>query len=210
LGRLAFLRNDQDRAAHLWEASLRSAHSCGDQAISGWALVGLGDVALCRGSYEEAIEHFERARTQFEKLDQKIDLALALQRLASVFAGRGEYSRANALSFQSLALYREVGYTTGVFQVLVLFARQDLERQEFERGVKLLAGVHELANRSGGEPSLITQIQDIVSGAQSQCRQDRFNLLWRVGKTLSIDELVQIARERDAPVTLELVRQAEQ
>jgi hypothetical protein len=167
-------------------------------------------VALILGLYDEATEHFERARNQFEKLGQKIDLALALERLASVYADRGECSRANALSFQSLALYREVGYTTGIFQILLRFARQDLERQENERGVKILAGVRAHTTDSNTEPGLVRDMEEVVSVARTRCDQERFDALWRIGATLSTEELMELARERDAPVLLGLARQAEQ
>lgn len=210
LGKLALLRNDQDQAVGFLEGSLHSAQACGDRATAAWALIGLGDIALVRGFPDEALEYYGRARAQFEELGQKIDVALTLERLARVFSGRGEYSQANSLSFQSLVLYREVGYIPGVLQILVLLARQDLDRREVDRGVRILAGVQGVAEGSLAEPSLLTRIEDTLVVARSQCDEERFDALWRVGKTLSIDELVQMARERDAPVTLGLARQAEQ
>lgn len=209
LGKLAHLSADHDGAEHLLGSSLRFSQARKDWSTAAYALCGLGDIALSRECYDEAMEYYERAKSYFEALGQKIDIAFTLDRLARLSSLRGEEAQAYLNACRALALYREVDYTPGVLKVLLLLADRELKRGEAKRGIKLLAGVRARANESVSEPGLDTRIRKLLSAAQSQSGKRKYDSLSRVGQSLSLDELVQLARESDFPVRLELARHAE-
>lgn len=209
LGTLALLLNDNERAEGLLVSSLHLAQRCRDWTTAAWALVGLGDIAISRESSEEAVEYYERAGSHFERLGQKIDVALTFERRARASLSRAARADGYSYGLRALALYQDVGYATGVLQTLALFARHELDRGDAQKGIKLIAGVHTLANGSVIEPSLDVRIQETILEARSQCSRDRYDTLWRLGKSLCLDELIALAKESDSPIPLELARQAE-
>jgi tetratricopeptide (TPR) repeat protein len=209
LGTLALLANDNERAEGLFTSSLHSAQLCKDWSTSAWALVGLGDIASSRESFEEAVEYYERAGRHFERLGQKIDVALTLERRARASLSRADRAEGYSYGLQALTLYQEVGYATGVLQTLALFARHELDQGDAQKGMRLIAGVHTLANGTVMEPSLDVRVQETILAARSQCSAGRYDTLWRLGRSLCLDELIELARQPDAPIPLGLARQAE-
>jgi tetratricopeptide (TPR) repeat protein len=207
LGTLALLANDNERAEGLLLSSLHLAQRCRDWTTAAWALVGLGDIAFSRESFEEAVEYYERAGGHFERLGQKIDVALTFERRARASLSRAARADGYSYGLQALTLYQDVGYATGVLQTLALFARQELDRGDVLKGIKLVAGVFTLANGMVLEPSLDIRIQETMLAARSQCSGDKYDTLWRLGRSLCLDELVGLARQFDSPIPL--VRQAE-
>jgi hypothetical protein len=94
-------------------------------------------------------------------------------------------------------------------QTLALFARHELDQGDAQKGMKLIAGVHTLANGTVMEPSLDVRVQETILAARSQCSAGRYDTLWRLGRSLCLDELIELARQPDAPIPLGLARQAE-
>jgi predicted ATPase/DNA-binding SARP family transcriptional activator len=208
LGKLAHLAADPDGAESLLGKSLRSAQSRKDWSTAAYALCGLADIALSRGFADEAREYFERAKAHFETLGQKIDVAFTLERLARLAFLDGDDSQAAAYVREALLYYREVNYVPGLLKVLVVYGDQELRRGEVDRGIKILAGVHALANDHVVEHGLDARIQESLAGAKPRLAKREFDALSRIGRSLSLDELLHLARKGDSPVRLELVRRA--
>jgi tetratricopeptide (TPR) repeat protein len=196
LGEIALLQDQLEEARTLFEGSIRFAHRSGDQATAAWAFAGLGDVALARGSMDEAREYYERAMARFEELDQKIDLALLTEKMARVSLLQGNDSQAILLNLRSLGLYREIGYTPGLLQVLVRIAEQNIDRRENGRAIKILGGISARISIDGSkEPNLLKRYEETTSKARACAKDKDFGTFWRLGNSLSNEELVDLARE---------------
>ena len=210
LGKLAIHNPSSEGGEELLRSSLRSAQTRRDWSTVAFALRGLGDIALSRESYREAADYFERGKAYFESLGQKIDVAFSLERLAWVSLLQEEDSQVVVHAHRALGLFRETNYTPGVVKVLLLCAQRELKRGEAERGFKLLAGVETIMRAHIPDPDLEKRIGELLSEAQRNYRKTQYESIYRIGQSLSLDELVQLAWEEDSSVRLERARHAVQ
>jgi tetratricopeptide (TPR) repeat protein len=193
LGKLACVSDLHGDAKQLLVSGLQSAQARKDWSTVGYALCGLGDLAMADKCYDVAIEYFERARVHFERLGQKIDIASTLERLARIHSLRDEESLAYLHADQSLALYREVDYEPGVLKTLIIYADRALVRGDAARAIALLAGIRIHAKDCKAAPGLDTSISELDSAARSKVRKREYDTFGRKGETLSVDDLVGVA-----------------
>lgn len=116
LGELAMLDNDLDRARDAFRevrAKLADTKFWWDRGEILRAEIGLGEVALARGQFGEAIEHLEvavdelpKTVTYTEQVLAKRMLARAQLRLARALRATHQVPRAEALEAEAMAFYR--------------------------------------------------------------------------------------------------------
>jgi DNA-binding SARP family transcriptional activator/predicted ATPase len=101
------------------ETGARTAQACVDaganisrSTLIGKALDSLGFIQFCLGMYEQSLENFERARSCFEKTDDRLGLSLAIggMGLALSQLNGSRWTEAVDMLQQSLNLCRDIGH----------------------------------------------------------------------------------------------------
>jgi non-specific serine/threonine protein kinase len=144
MGLLAYRRGDYSVAEALLDEALRGLDDLTDRssdahAVTGMALLVLGDTNLAQGQFARAASWYEQARDRFEAADDDVRLTDALAGLAGVHYCAGDMARAAALYGKSLAHAQQVGYPVIVASSLFGVAGVAAESERLEAGAYLLS-----------------------------------------------------------------------
>jgi tetratricopeptide (TPR) repeat protein len=112
-GIVASWRDDEDRAAQLYEESARLAREQGDFRLLSIAVNNLGNNALNRGEYERALELFEESLSIGRERNDQDLLARAFLNLGFTTLLLGDLDRARSLLRDGLFAAREIGQVEG-------------------------------------------------------------------------------------------------
>ncbi|MBX7054298.1 MAG: CHAT domain-containing protein [Pyrinomonadaceae bacterium] len=93
--------NDFDRAARFYEAARSTAVSAGMLVTEAEVEASMGNLALFRGRYGDALRHLELSRRKFEMLDMPHQTAIAELEIADIYAELN-------LNFEAVEIYRRV------------------------------------------------------------------------------------------------------
>lgn len=93
--------NDFDRAARFYEAARSTAVSAGMLVTEAEIEASMGNLALFRGRYGDALRHLELSRRKFEMLDMPHQTAVAELEIADIYAELN-------LNFEAVEIYRRV------------------------------------------------------------------------------------------------------
>lgn len=93
--------NDFDRAARFYEAARSTAVSAGMLVTEAEVEASMGNLALFRGRYGDALRHLELSRRKFEMLDMPHQTAIAELEIADIYAELN-------LNFEAVEIYRKV------------------------------------------------------------------------------------------------------
>jgi len=203
LGKVALLGDDVAEADRWFRDALLHARRLGDRVSVGTCLVGIGSVAMRRGAWDEAVEVYGRALSTFEELGRRVNVADALIRQADAFLRGGEAGQAGAALSRALAIVRDAGYRVGVYDALLGIA--ELVRAEDPSRAARLAGgiaawmeVEEIV-----EPQVNRRLEEIRSKLTGDLEDASLGEAWRLGRTLSLDDLFAIADGVSPPLELQ-------
>jgi tetratricopeptide (TPR) repeat protein len=93
-----------------WLRALEIAEETGDLESQAHTLNSLGYSAFYDGRWDEAMDHYRRARTLFEKIGDPVTSEAVAGNVAEILAERGRYDEAEAILRQSLRVWRASGY----------------------------------------------------------------------------------------------------
>jgi tetratricopeptide (TPR) repeat protein len=195
MGRAAFVRGDDERAATLMLESqtrfrtLDEAEGC---ALSCWHL---GHVAAARGEYAEAAARYEESLAIARQAENAWVMASALLSAADVARARGESERAIAMLKESLGHYRAFRAPWGICLVLSTMAAVLVERGQSERAACLFGAEQALRNTIGyvvGARWRPVQERDLAS-ARATLGGETFQAAWAEGETMTREQAVEYA-----------------
>jgi len=128
-----FLRkNDHKKASEYYIESLALAEEIGNKKQIARNSFNLGLIPFKEGNFGSAFPHFERAAKLFEKLDEKILLALTLSNMSLLFAQQKELKQSNEYLKQAISIREEIAKTDNGFQNKFFLAgmKQNYKNQE--------------------------------------------------------------------------------
>lgn len=96
-------------AVGYYHDALELAKSVGDESTEARLRNSLGIVEWTRGEYEEALEHYERARGIFERRNERDSLGLILNSIAVTLRDLGRHEEARRTVEYALNVHRETG-----------------------------------------------------------------------------------------------------
>jgi class 3 adenylate cyclase/tetratricopeptide (TPR) repeat protein len=145
-----------DRATYGDEA-LAIYRKLRDRQNAAQLLNNLGAFAYYQGRWGEALERYDEARRNFERLGNHVDAALGRSNIAEIFADQGRLDEAEALLHEVIATWRALEFPIGLARAERYLARVELRRGDaagalarFESAratfdeTGLLANVHEV------------------------------------------------------------------
>jgi non-specific serine/threonine protein kinase len=122
-GTLAYISSDYERAAALFQDSLRLQRELGDRSGIATSLHNLARVRFYQGDHERAGALCEESLALRRELADKRGIAMSLNTLGVIARDSGDLASARALYEQSLGLFRELGDRWGIGLLLNNLAR---------------------------------------------------------------------------------------
>ncbi|MFK7955880.1 MAG: tetratricopeptide repeat protein [Lysobacterales bacterium] len=139
-----------------WEASrgqfelaFKQAKDRGDLNLAGAAASGLGVLAWRNGDLDQAENHLQDARSQFETVGNNANLASALGNLGILAENQGRMSEAKTLYGRTLALYRGEGERLGESVVYTNLATLERKQGRFAEAEELQRRAVDIQEKAG-------------------------------------------------------------
>lgn len=148
-GRLAEYAGALDRAGELFERSRSTSVAHDDATVLVRALCGLGDIALHRARYSDALDLFRKALDAAHAADSTHETALALTSLGRAASLLGNIPQSSAWLEQALTIQRRHGDRWGVAYVLNELGQLARRAGRLERAQALLEECHVLWRHAG-------------------------------------------------------------
>lgn len=221
LGSVLELTGKWDDAKTLYEEAIQLAERISDLLALAWCQVALAENFRKKGAYAETNEWLEKARTNFETLDEREGISQVLKYFGTINAQKGIYDAATDYYEQSLAIERRQGDKQGIGNLLSnlgIVARfqgnYELARARHEEALAIrresgdrLGIAHSLNNLGNVamDQGYFQEARDRLEEALKLRREmgDR----WAIGNTLN--NLGNVARsQRDLLTALTLYRES--
>jgi tetratricopeptide (TPR) repeat protein len=153
--------------------ALEAAVPAGDLAGQAQAQLGLGAVHLRLGRYSAAAQHFDPARTLFQRLGDRIGEARALGNLGTIDGRLGRHREAAGHYEEALVLLRQAGDRAG--QTVSLINLSILERRlgQLDRAAEHIEQALALSREAGDRGGEANALTNLALIEQKQGRHDR-------------------------------------
>jgi hypothetical protein len=161
----------------------------------GFELAGLGEVALRQGDYQNATQLVEESLVLRKQLGNKWGIGVSLGILGWIAMRMEKWEDAKARLGESLQVRQEIGDLSGSAWCLERLAAVVQAQEQKEKAVRLFGAGAELraSIRSVIDPSDKPAYESKLRSLQAELGKDRFAALWAEGRTLSLEQAVDIA-----------------
>ena len=135
---------DVNVSKDLFNQALAEARSTQDLRSQGFALLGLGEIALNDHAIPDAETQIDQALTIFRSLDDQVGILLALSYKGGAAADQQGYDKAREYFRENLKICREIRHELGIAGTLVALGRietyfgdKDIGRDYLEEGLAI-------------------------------------------------------------------------
>jgi tetratricopeptide (TPR) repeat protein len=185
---------DADQATSLFERGLEVARELADEEWSAaarmMALTNLGDLALRRRDYEEAIALSREGLAVSDARGNDQVSTANLQNIAVALLELGRAEEAALCLAESIERAERANYSLGVAWGLAELATTAIARADFERGIQLAAAGAKLLDAVGASLGRIEQ--EVFDGALQEARaalgDESFERAWSAGRALTAEQ----------------------
>jgi predicted ATPase/DNA-binding CsgD family transcriptional regulator len=178
----------------------------GDRWGTGWALLGLGNVSLLEGVYEEARERAWEALVIFRESGDQLGMAAALHALMKVAGGLGAHLERKRLAQESLTLAGMIEDRGGIAASLFVMGQATYHLGDYEEAKHLLErGVvlyRELFTADVGRPLASLANVTLALGDHRQARR----YLHEAAQSVTYPSAVVLGSRGIVPVLIALAR----
>jgi predicted ATPase len=197
LGLIAMRRGDLTQAAELLEGARAAWQECGNQVGSAAALGNLALVHVLSNQLDRAEPLAQRSLAENRALGHELHVASSLSMLGAIALKRGKPGEAAVHLAESLATYRDLSATIDALEGIELLALTfppDRARIAAQCWGAVDAGRERLGLSA---PSQLSElIENGVEACKSELGDQRFQDSWSSGRSLSIDEAIELALSR--------------
>ena len=197
LGGLAMRECDYAVAAALMEEALALRRTTNNPGSIAYSLASRGELARREGDDEQALSLLEEALTRFRDLGDGEHVAWTLYNLGVILIRRGDVISASTVVAECLALRVEQGNSAQIARALALAAWVAVGRGPDERAARLLGAAEGLRARRDVPPDVDDDRQErpIVDRLVAALGEQPSSLALAIGRSLSLDEAVRLARD---------------
>lgn len=155
-------------------------------------LGNLGDILRCRGSSQQAIEHYAESLALFRTIGDQHGTAWALYSLGQVAVGQGDLATAAEHFKASLTLCSELGAKVGIAYGLAGLAGVAVARGHWVPAAQLLGAVDALLENIQGRMNAADRaayahhVTIVTAALQSELLQ----VAWHQGRSYSLEQAI--------------------
>jgi predicted ATPase len=195
---------DLDEARGLLLECERLARELPEQARFAWIQQNLGFFASLHGDLEEARARLRESVSLFERSGAEWQAVNALDGLGVTLVKLGEADAARETLANCLRRANAIGALSNVESCLTWAARLGLDDGKPEVATRLLAAAAAIRDREGYAVEELEDALRDLTATQRKLRdrlETRFETLWEVGRSATVDEAVKLALTEIAGVT---------
>lgn len=199
LGSAAGNQGDYPVAKALYEESLAILQELGDRQSIAISLINLGLVAYEQGDYPASRALAEDSLAIWRELGDRRGIGLSLNTLGAVAFEQCDYASARALHAESLAIRWELGDRRGVAESLERLAHAESAVAGPGRAARIWGRVERLREEIGSPVTLSERPRydrQVAAARAAMGDESAFDLAWREGRAMTLDEAVQYAMEK--------------
>jgi non-specific serine/threonine protein kinase len=196
LAKIARDQGDQAAARSLYEESLALYRTLGYQHGTGWSLTGLGMIAQDARDYPAARALYEEGLAIFRKAGDRHRIGISMRHLGTMARLQGDFALAEVLFKEALVIGRELGDR----KEIVIHSLEGLASSvanAFPGRAARFWGAAERERTDIGSPLPPSDKSDyeqqVAAGRAALGDDAAFDLAWRAGREMTLDEAVQYA-----------------
>ncbi len=195
----AKLHGDIDAALHYTDEAIRISQEAGIQWQVASAYQMKGFMAAHSGNYDEAQALFEKASLAFQDVSSFFNVILVKSDLAHLERQFGHHQRALERYHETIVAFRDVGQLGAVAHQLECFGFVALAQNQAARALQLFAAAHALREKAATPMTPDEQVyfDEQLKGLRLQVDEAAFAKLWAEGRTLTMEQAIQYALQRD-------------
>ena len=168
---------------------------------SGFLNMGLGIGARFQGRYDVAMRHFEEGLRIFKHIGHKGMVAAMTSEVAHTKRALGNYAEAKQTYYETIKVFQDYGNRPSVAHQLECFAMIAVAEEEPQRAAKLFGAAEAIREMTGHKPTdeeqaeeaqFITRLHAMLSAKYPQ-GDTEFNALWAEGKSMTMEQAIQLA-----------------
>lgn len=203
LGLVAMDRKDFAEATSCFEEALAILRRAGEDGVVPVVRIWLGTVELIQGDHDRAIPMFEEGLRQARKRGDRLGTYNALYNLAQVALARGDYALATRMLEEGVALSEEIGDQANLSYFLEGLAVVAGMEGDAEHSARLLGAAERLLEEAGTsvynyyKPDR-SLYERTTANVRSRLGEEAFEGAWAAGRTMTFEQAVEYALERDA------------
>jgi predicted ATPase len=197
LGTVATIRGDFTGACQLFSESLSLYRDAGDRWGAAGALLGVAVANYRQGDAPQAVALLEESLSLFNEVGDRRSAALAALNLADALRDSGDLTQAGVHYRDALTEFGAAEDRALVAEGLLGLARLLVRERRFEHAARLLGAASALAHdadpdspQESFQPAILEAEGTVI---RSQLGNDAFAAAWDAGRSLSLDEAVQVA-----------------
>lgn len=199
LGLVALDQGNHDRAEALLQESLVLRRKLDNKWGVAVSLNNLAYAAMLRGDNEGAKSHAEASLAAFREMANTWGVALALTNLGRAALESGALERAESTLQEGLTLWKALGERRNIAECLEALAGLAAARMQVEQAARLWGAAEALREAVGAPLSPVERPQHERHLAKAQSTGDAgaFAAAWAEGRSMSLDDAVEHARQLD-------------
>ncbi len=172
----------------------------GDRWAMTMSLIGMAVGAIYRGDLAEARARFEPLGPMFVELGDRHRANMVKSELAHLDRHEGHFEKAEAAYRETILQWKRLGHRAAIAHQLECFATIALARQQYARAARLYGAAAALREKIGIAMTQPEKVEYDGQVADLRTKLDERTLAaaWAEGQALSMDQAIQLARERPA------------
>jgi predicted ATPase/class 3 adenylate cyclase len=199
-GSVAMLQGDGETTAAKLQEGAAIARELGDDAIVARFLEADGYLAFMEDDLARARQLLEESLALAERRGDRMAIAVGHHTVAQVARLDGRFDEAVAHYREALRFGHELGDAASLSEPLQGLAAVAIATGDADRGVRLLAANDAIRERlGGGPPPEWLRLGDPLADARRSLGDESFELAWKAGRSLTVDEAVAFARSGSEP-----------
>lgn len=177
-------------AERIAQLELEIFQEVGDRILTTLPLIVLGHVALARGDYQLAWDHYLRCLNISEEVRFHYSIQTSCKYLGKVAISLGRIPEAERYLYQSLLIAKDIGFIRDIVNLLYEFARLEVARGNPYQAVELLTFVvqHPASNQSRlMEGRIRDDAEILLVNLEGELPQDNFREAMNIGEDLELE-----------------------
>jgi predicted ATPase/DNA-binding XRE family transcriptional regulator len=202
LGLVAMDRKDFAEATSSFEEALAILRWAGEDGVVPVVRIWLGTVALIQGDHNRAVPMFEEGLRQARRRGDRLGTYNALYNLAQVALARDDHDLAIRMLEEGVALSEEIGDQANLSYFLEGLAVVAGIEGDVEHSARLLGATERLLEEAGTsvynyyKPDR-SLYERTTANVRSRLGEEAFEEAWAEGRTMTFEQAVEYALERD-------------
>ncbi len=195
MGRIALMRGDVGESQKYFDMLKARLKDAPISFMSGLNFLGMGHEERDRGRLENAKEHFEEGRKIFRLLRHKGFETVMMAELGHIARIKGEIAESKQIYQQTIRRFQELGNRGAITHQLECFGFIALAEEEPQNTAKLFGAAEALREKIDSPMTDMERIEYEQSASQlrSMLPDADFNTLWAEGKSMTMEQAIQLA-----------------